>query len=113
MCIKPHIYLILVMFILVGAMMYSAFNFQLSNKKKINPVACTMEAKLCPDGSAVGRSGPKCEFVECPSRVVQPIEENTAVLNQKILNEGIYITHFRLSQIVDAGLECSVFGPEN
>jgi hypothetical protein len=29
-------------------------------------VACTMEAKLCPDGSAVGRSGPKCEFTPCP-----------------------------------------------
>jgi hypothetical protein len=29
-------------------------------------VACSMEAKLCPDGSAVGRSGPKCEFAPCP-----------------------------------------------
>ncbi len=29
--------------------------------------ACTMDAKICPDGSAVGRSGPNCEFSECPS----------------------------------------------
>jgi len=29
-------------------------------------IACTMEAKLCPDGSAVGRSGPNCEFAPCP-----------------------------------------------
>lgn len=28
--------------------------------------ACTQEAKLCPDGSAVGRTGPNCEFAECP-----------------------------------------------
>jgi hypothetical protein len=28
-------------------------------------VACTDEARQCPDGSYVGRSGPKCEFV-CP-----------------------------------------------
>ncbi len=28
--------------------------------------ACTMEAKLCPDGSAVARTGPNCEFAECP-----------------------------------------------
>ncbi len=28
--------------------------------------ACTMEAKLCPDGSYVGRSGPDCEFKKCP-----------------------------------------------
>lgn len=30
------------------------------------PVACTEEAKVCPDGSSVGRTGPKCEFAECP-----------------------------------------------
>lgn len=30
-------------------------------------VACTMDAKICPDGSAVGRQGPRCEFAECPS----------------------------------------------
>ncbi len=29
-------------------------------------VACTLEAKICPDGSAVGRTGPNCEFAECP-----------------------------------------------
>ncbi len=28
--------------------------------------ACTMEAKICPDGSSVGRSGPNCEFAPCP-----------------------------------------------
>lgn len=31
------------------------------------PVACTLEAKLCPDGSAVGRIGPSCEFAPCPT----------------------------------------------
>lgn len=29
-------------------------------------VSCTMEALECPDGSFVGRSGPKCEFSPCP-----------------------------------------------
>lgn len=28
---------------------------------------CTMEAKLCHDGSSVGRSGPNCEFAACPN----------------------------------------------
>ncbi len=28
---------------------------------------CTMEARLCPDGSGVGRSGPECAFAECPA----------------------------------------------
>lgn len=31
-----------------------------------SPVACTQEAKVCPDGSAVGRTGPQCEFAACP-----------------------------------------------
>lgn len=30
------------------------------------PVACTADAKICPDGSAVGRVGPNCEFAACP-----------------------------------------------
>lgn len=29
--------------------------------------ACTQEAKLCPDGSYVSRTGPKCEFAPCPT----------------------------------------------
>ena len=37
-----------------------------------NLTACTMEAKVCPDGSAVGRSGPKCEFEACPTTSPQP-----------------------------------------
>jgi len=28
--------------------------------------ACTLEAKVCPDGSSVGRTGPNCEFAPCP-----------------------------------------------
>lgn len=30
------------------------------------PVACTMEAMVCPDGSSVGRVGPNCDFAACP-----------------------------------------------
>ncbi|HQT44709.1 MAG TPA: hypothetical protein PLO51_01920 [Candidatus Micrarchaeota archaeon] len=31
------------------------------------PQPCTTEAKICPDGSAVGRQGPNCEFALCPA----------------------------------------------
>jgi len=41
-------------------------------------VACTQEAKLCPDGSAVGRTGPNCEFAACPGENSQ----TTAVLSE-------------------------------
>lgn len=40
-------------------------------KKDTNPpdgkAACTEEAKVCPDGSSVARTGPNCEFAECPA----------------------------------------------
>jgi hypothetical protein len=37
------------------------------------PLACTMDAKICPDGSAVGRDpNNNCEFFECPN----PSSEN-------------------------------------
>lgn len=31
------------------------------------PKACTEEAKICPDGTSVGRTGGNCEFAPCPS----------------------------------------------
>lgn len=46
----------------------STFKFTESNTSTTSlPVSCTMDAKICPDGSAVGRSGPKCEFAPCPT----------------------------------------------
>ena len=33
------------------------------------PQACTADEKVCPDGSAVGRSGPDCEFAPCPGQL--------------------------------------------
>lgn len=32
--------------------------------------ACTQEAKQCPDGSYVGRTGPNCEFEACPNNIL-------------------------------------------
>jgi len=39
---------------------------ELKQRPAPEPVACTQEAKLCPDGSYVGRTGPNCDFQECP-----------------------------------------------
>ena len=37
-------------------------------------VFCTQEAKLCSDGSYVGRTGPKCEFTACPKEDLIVVE---------------------------------------
>ncbi|MHB9139688.1 MAG: TspO/MBR family protein [Victivallaceae bacterium] len=47
-----------------GYLNYSIW--QLNTPAGSGQVACTQEAKLCPDGSYVGRTGPKCEFAACP-----------------------------------------------
>lgn len=36
------------------------------NESDDSQVVCTQDAKQCPDGSYVGRSGPNCEFAACP-----------------------------------------------
>lgn len=36
------------------------------NQNIFSGIVCTQEAKMCPDGSYVGRTGPNCEFAVCP-----------------------------------------------
>lgn len=45
------------------------------------PVACTMDARVCPDGSSVGRVPPNCEFEECPI-----VEEEVKTFTGEITN---------------------------
>ncbi len=41
---------------------------ELPGRPPLHPtgVMCSMDAKICPDGSAVGRVAPTCEFAACP-----------------------------------------------
>ncbi len=41
--------------------------FLASSTAQNGGTACTLEAKICPDGTAVGRTGPQCEFAACPA----------------------------------------------
>ena len=38
----------------------------IQNNNTNEPVFCTQDAKMCPDGSFVGRQGPDCQFAPCP-----------------------------------------------
>ena len=46
-------------------------------------VVCPQDAKLCSDGSAVGRTGPNCEFAVCPS------------VSAEVLKKGNFAGHYR------------------
>jgi hypothetical protein len=48
-----------------------AYRYEIEQPAKTPPstpsgTVCTTEARICPDGSAVGKSGPKCTFAACP-----------------------------------------------
>jgi len=61
---------ILIVIILAAAALGGYFWFSYSNNQtKTAPTikACTMDAKLCSDGSSVGRIPPNCNFAPCPS----------------------------------------------
>lgn len=45
---------------------------------------CTMDAKLCKDGSFVGRTGPNCDFALCPG--VSPTVTPTCTPRPKCLD---------------------------
>lgn len=66
---KAHIGRIIVAiiaFLLVGGS-YAVWQKNFSGiVNEPEPVACTLDAKICPDGTAVGRTGPNCEFAACP-----------------------------------------------
>lgn len=49
------------------AIAIGGYLFVASKNQEPEQVACTLEAKLCPDGSSVGRTGPNCEFSLCPT----------------------------------------------
>ena len=63
---RPAAWLLIPYIIWVSFAGYLNFSIWQLSKKGLERVACTLEAKLCPDGSAVGRTGPKCEFAKCP-----------------------------------------------
>src|SRR4051794_22901956 len=62
--------------IAIGIGLFYAYQFAVH--RGVSAQACTTEAKICPDGSAVGRSGPDCEFAACPSMASSTVTSATS-----------------------------------
>lgn len=75
---KKVLILVVVLIIVVLAGVATRAFFRLDNNRE--PVACTEEAKMCPDGSSVSRQGPNCEFAQC-SNVVK---KTTGIIKGKV-----------------------------
>lgn len=62
--------------LVIGGVSYGSYYWWQKSAGNTNQVACTMEAKLCSDGSSVGRTGPNCEFAVCPETFESLINQN-------------------------------------
>jgi hypothetical protein len=74
---------ILIILIVVGVLTLGGGTYYFLVKKAPKAVGCTQEAKICPDGSSVGRTGPNCEFAECPTVKEEDIASWSIYKNEK------------------------------
>jgi len=102
---KTFIILIVLLVVLTGV--WFGLRFLIGGEE---PIACTMEAKQCPDGSYVGRVPPKCEFALCPG------EAEWLAIKQAIANcevESVWQTHARTVEAkLKNGEELAAVEPE-
>jgi hypothetical protein len=81
--------------LVIGLVVLAVFGYWAATGKTAVPnggqKACTAEAKICPDGSAVGRSGPNCEFAACPT-VATATATTTLMSGQSSQINGITLT---------------------
>ena len=68
--------------VVIVVMVVSVVIYKFNLTKDSKYYACSMEAKICPDGTAVGRSGPDCQFTPCPISTTTP--EKVIVQNVNI-----------------------------
>lgn len=73
------------------------------------PQACTLEAKVCPDGTSVGRSGPNCTFAMCGAPNKELPELNLSFVepvgyaeNTKAPNDDLKIAYEKISKVANS-----------
>lgn len=80
---KKGIFIIIIVIILIVGYFVYQYDFN-DNEILVKPFGCTMEAKLCSDGSSVGRVGPTCQFEDCPD-----VSDSIVGINDLIIIENL------------------------
>lgn len=93
---KGFVKFIIIMAVALAGVVWTFLILNKEISKPIKPLACTEEAKQCPDGSYVGRTGPKCSFAPCPTpaangeKIIKKIgEQESSYLIQKINSDSV------------------------
>ncbi len=85
--------LLVIIFLLISLGTLGTYRFKLTHHE----IVCTSEAKICPDGSTIGRTGDHCEFAPCPkiNSIISETEariiaEKSCIKGGEALGPGIY-----------------------
>jgi hypothetical protein len=78
-----------------------------ANNSDNGNIACTADAKMCPDGTYVSRTGPHCEFAPCP-REYNISKEKVCC---KVYGYGSNMTEVNVHYKITEKRECTV--PDN
>ena len=98
--------LVLVLLVIGGVFTFEYNKAKIEKEAEQNQAMCTTEAKVCPDGSYVGKSGPMCTFAECPAFTATSTATTTstnvsgtvAKLGQTVTIDGISITPISITE---------------
>ena len=100
--------LVLVLLVIGGVFAFEYNKAKIQKEAEQNQVVCAMDAKVCPDGSYVGRGGPVCAFAECPAFTATSTATTTATstnvsgtvakLGQTVTIDGISITPISITE---------------
>lgn len=94
------------LFIIIGIVLFlliagSAAGFYFYKKQTPKQIACTLEAKVCPDGTSVGRQGPTCEFAPCPTAAADSMSDWKSYTDTTLGFEFKYPTEYTITKNVD------------
>lgn len=67
---------------------------------EVQTIMCTADAKVCPDGSFVGRIGPNCDWAPCPTLTAAQEAARRALA----LNSGVTLSPAQLQQAIADGI---------
>lgn len=89
--------LIALALLVIGLVTFAAAYFSfLSDSHGVRQRACTEEAKVCPGGATVARTGPNCEFTPCPNNALPDhpglTEEPIVIPDEPGTKDGVMCT---------------------
>jgi len=93
---QKKVILLIIALVLVAGLAYGISRFMNQTSVVDEQVFCTQDAMECPDGSYVGRTGPKCEFAACPMKS-DPTLDKVGV-GQNVFINGVKITLNKIVQ---------------